>query len=78
MMMMHATQQLHQATQPMKRDNPETEIEPKGKRGRPAHSGASASRPKMVQEGTKRATPAIITVETKGKDGRPRLKSGKG
>ena len=66
------------SNQPMKRDNPETEIEPKGKRGRPAHSGASASRPKMVQEGTKRATPAIITVETKGKDGRPRLKTGKG
>ena len=56
------------SNQPMKRDNPETEIAPKGKRGRP----------KMIQEGTKRATPAIITVETKGKDGRPRLKTGKG
>ena len=56
------------SAQPMKRDNPEKEIEPKGKRGRP----------KMIQEGTKRATPAIITVETKGKDGRPRLKTGKG
>ena len=56
------------STQPMKRDNPEAEVEPKGKRGRP----------KMIQEGTKRASPAIITVETKGKDGRPRLKTGKG
>ena len=56
------------SNQPMKRDNPETEIEPKGRRGRP----------RMVQEGTKRATPAIITLETKGKDGRPRLKTGKG
>ena len=56
------------SNQPIKRDNPETEIEPKGKRGRP----------KMIQEGTKRATPAIITLETKGKDGRPRLKTGKG
>ena len=56
------------SNQPMKRIDPETEIEPKGKRGRP----------KMIQEGTKRATPAIITLETKGKDGRPRLKTGKG
>ena len=56
------------SNQPMKRDNPEAEVEPKGKRGRP----------KMIQEGTKRATPAIITLETKGKDGRPRLKTGKG
>ena len=56
------------STQPMKRDNPETGIEPKGKRGRP----------KMIQKETKRAIPAIITMETKGKDGRPKLKTGKG
>ena len=56
------------SNQPMKRIDPETEVEPKGKRGRP----------RMTQEGTKRATPAIITIETKGKDGRPRLKTGKG
>ena len=56
------------STQPMKRDNPETGVEPKGKRGRL----------KMIQKGIKRATPAIITMETKGKDGRPKLKTGKG
>ena len=55
------------STQPSKRGNPETEVEPKGKRGRPKNS-----------EPVKRATPAIITLETKGKDGRPRLKTGKG
>jgi len=56
------------STQPMKRDNPETGVEPKGKRGRL----------KIIQKRTKRATPAIITMETKGKDGHPKLKTGKG
>lgn len=56
------------STQPMKRLTLEADVEPKGKRGRP----------KMTQQGTKRATPSIITGETKGKDGRPRLKTGKG
>ena len=65
---MHHDPTATSSNQPMKRDNPETDVEPKGKRGRP----------KMIQEGTKRASPAIITVETKGKDGRPRLKTGKG
>ena len=43
----------NQAPQPMnttsqpKRGTPETDVEPKGKAGRPAHSGASASRPKI-------------------------------
>ena len=37
-----------------KRASPETTIEPRGKAGRPATSGASASRPKHFREGTER------------------------
>ena len=37
-----------------KRASPETTIEPRGKAGRPATSGASASRPKSFKEGTER------------------------
>ena len=37
-----------------KRAEPETTIEPRGKAGRPATSGASASRPKHFREGTER------------------------
>ena len=34
--------------------NPETTIEPRGKAGRPATSGARASRPKVLRAGTER------------------------
>ena len=37
-----------------KRASPETQIEPRGKAGRPATSGASASRPKHFKAGTER------------------------
>ena len=37
-----------------KRASPETTIEPRGKAGRPATSGARASRPKMFKEGAER------------------------
>ena len=40
-----------------KRASPETQIEPRGKAGRPATSGARASRPKHFKEGTERKNP---------------------